>query len=644
LRLALQKRGFTTDQYLNIFQFMARTLREITQTQYIAPHEETLQTVIRQFLRKDLPFLFRPAEGGCLEETCDQVSEGFIRDHLATSFAVQELDTFIGRVLTSLARESQSLDRDSRTLLLSYDPEKCFSSFLNADEDLVNPIYLGNKGYVLTRLNGYGYPVPPGFIITTEFFRCRSAILAYHAAQRDLRRRLGDEVKHIEDRTGKVFGDPHRPLLVSIRSGSPISMPGAMHTFLNIGTNEPIIENLARHPRFEWAAWDNYRRFLQCWGMSFGIPRDRFDELILEMKRTYNVRYKRELAPEQMRELAQAYRRLIERHAVQVPTDPWDQLYTAVHQVIESWYADIARLYRQTMKISEEWGTAVVVQQMVFGNLDMESGTGVVFTRNPKKTESGVSLFGDYTVCAQGEDVVAGLVETFPICEQQVLAENRKRAGSLEERFPRIYRRLKQIAEDLIYERGFNHQNIEFTFEGADADSLYILQARDMVSPEGENLQRFVPTPDLEESLLGTGIGVGGGALCGIAVHWAEEVDRFRETYPDTPLILLRPDTVPDDIGIILKVDGILTARGGSTSHAAVTAYRLGKTCVVGCRRLQVNETESKGAIGDFLIRSGDWLGIDGLSGSIYRDRHDTIRVPTGSMLGKGSLERNRVH
>ena len=625
---ALETRDFSIDQYLNIFQFMARTVKEITQTQYIAIHESNLRAVIDQLLEQKHPLPFTPARGSSPTEVLNQASEWFIRDRLATSFAIQSLDNFIGKVLASLAKESQTLDRRTRTLLLSYDVEKCFSTFDPADSRLETQIYLGNKGYGLSRLNSFHYPVPPGFIITTEFFRCHRALLAYRAAEQDFLRRLRSEVRRLEEQCGRAFGDPRQPLLLSVRSGATISMPGVMHTFLNIGINESITESLAGQPRFEWAAWDNYRRFLQCWGMSFGIPRDRFDELILEVKRIYSARYKRELAPEQMRELAYAYKKLVERTAIEVPLDPWEQLQTAVQQVLASWYSDIARLYRQTMKIADEWGTAVVVQQMVFGNLDMDSGTGVVFTRNPKKTESAVGLFGDYTVCAQGEDVVAGLVETFPISEFQRATENPRAGISLEKEFPHIYRRLKGLAEDLVYKRGFNHQEIEFTFEGSQEESLYILQARDIVPPEEENLHRFVPTEELEASLLGTGIGVGGGALSGIAVHNGEEISLFRRRHPGIPLILLRPDTVPDDIDMILKVDGILTARGGSTSHAAVTAYRLGKTCVVGCRQLQVNEKRSRSTVGEHVLESGDWLAIEGHNGFIYKGRHKTTPAP----------------
>jgi pyruvate,orthophosphate dikinase len=625
LKQALETRGITVDQYLNIFQFTARTVKEIIQTQYIGLHEKNLKALIPQLVQSNRISAFTPPADATPEEVFYQTWEWFIRDYLATRFSIQLLDNFIGKVLAGLAQESQSLDSSTRTILLRYDPDKCFLPFQAKDKKLDTQIDLGNKGYFLKRLHSFGHPMPPGFVITTELFRCRHAILSYRPAKEDFLRRLALEVQRLEKRSDRGFGDSQRPLLLSVRSGSPISMPGMMDTFLNIGVNDQITEKLSQEPRFEWAAWDNYRRFLQCWGMSFGIPRNRFDDLMSEAKKAHSATYKRELRPKQMREVVGAYKELLDRSSVEVPSEPWKQLETAIYRVLDSWDSETAVLYRQAMKIADEWGTAVVVQQMVFGNLDTQSGTGVVFTRNPKKADSAVSLFGDYTICAQGEDVVSGLVATHPISLDQVLSENLKAAQSLEERFPRIYHQLRKIAEDLIHRRGFNHQDIEFTFENKDSSALYILQTRDIVSPEEEELWVFIPSRQLKASQVGSGIGVGGGALCGLAVHRFEEIRLYRQRYPGTPLIMIRPDTVPDDIDMVLQVDGILTARGGSTSHAAITAYRLGKTCVVGCPQLQVNEKRGKSIVGDHTIHSGEWLGLDGRNGFVYVGQHETV-------------------
>lgn len=625
LEHALESRRITLDQYLNIFQFIARTTKEIIQTQYIGVHESNLRIVIMQFIRNNKSLPFKPSKTSTEEEIYYQASEWFIRDHLATRFCIQKLDNFIGKVIAGLAKESQTLDQETRTLLLSYNPERCFISFESKDKTMDTQIYLGNKGYFLKCLHSFGYPVPPGFVVTTEFFRCRSAILAFDAALEDCRRRLEEEVHRLEEKSGRKLGDPNRPLLLSVRSGSIISMPGMMDTFLNIGINDEIAEKMAEQPRFAWSAWDNYRRFLQRLGMSYGIPRDLFDEIMSTTKRKYKVTYKREFSPEHMRELVNAYKKLFEEKSLPIPQSPWEQLRTAIYRVLDSWLSETASLYRKAMNIASEWGTAVVVQQMVYGNLDKESGTGVVFTRNPKKPDSAVTLYGDYMICIQGEDVVSGLVTTNPISERQRIMEDIESNDSLEIRFPGIYQRLKELAEDLVIKRGFNHQEIEFTFEGPNPDSLFILQTRDMAPPDTENLRVFIPTPELEAGMLGTGVGVGGGALSGLAVHQIEEVEDLRKLNPGVPLIMLRPDTVPDDIDMILKVDGILTARGGSTSHAAVAAYRLGKTCVVGCSQLQVNERESKSILRGHVIKTGDWISLDGHNGFIYIGRHETM-------------------
>jgi pyruvate,orthophosphate dikinase len=627
LKHALESRRITVDQYLNIFQFIARTVKEIIQTQHIGFHESNLRTVISQLINGNHPLPFTPAAGSTAEQLGHQASEWFIRDYLATRYCIQSLDNFVGKILAGLAQESQSLDRKTRTLLLSYNPERCFFPFDSNDITLDTQIYLGNKGYFLKCLRSFGYPVPPGFVVTTEFFRCRSAILAYDAAEEDFRRRLRNEVSHLEEQSGKRFGDPRNPLLLSVRSGSTFTMPGMMDTFLNIGINDEIVASMANQPGFAWAAWDNYRRFLQCWGMSHGIPRDPFDELMSTTKRVYSARYKRELLPEQMREVVHAYKRLLKEAAVAIPWDPWKQLETAIHRVLASWRSDTATLYRQAMKIADEWGTAVVVQKMVFGNVDTEAGTGVVFTRNPRRIGPAVTLHGDYTVCAQGEDVVSGLVATCPISEEQRKTDKLPSDQTLETQFPQIYASLQKLAEDLVYRRGFNHQDIEFTFESPKPDSLYVLQTRDMVPPEKDTLRVFLPTSKLHANLVGTGIGVGGGAMSGVAVHRMEEVDVFRRRYTGAPLIMIRPDTVPDDIELMLKVDGVLTARGGSSSHAAVAAYRLGKTCVVGCRQLRVTEKLGRSVIRNHAIRSGDWIGLDGHNGFIYVGRHETMPV-----------------
>jgi pyruvate,orthophosphate dikinase len=260
---------------------------------------------------------------------------------------------------------------------------------------------------------------------------------------------------------------------------------------------------------------------------------------------------------------------------------------------------------------------------MVFGNLNDRSGSGVIFTRNPKGASSEVALYGDFIFAVQGDDIVSGLVETYPISENQRKSERRHSDISLEAKFPAVYAELVRIAETLIYVKRFNHQEIEFTFESPTAEGLHILQTRDMVQTERRRRKTFRETDDLEASKIGTGIGVAGGALCGRSVYSEDDIKRFRAEDPHTPLILIRPDTVPDDVGILLQVDGLLTARGGSTSHAAVTIPQLDKVGVVGFSQLRVYESEGMSTVDGAMIRSGDYIAIDGWSGTVYLGRHE---------------------
>jgi pyruvate,orthophosphate dikinase len=273
------------------------------------------------------------------------------------------------------------------------------------------------------------------------------------------------------------------------------------------------------------------------------------------------------------------------------------------------------------MGISDDWGTAVTVQGMVFGNLSRQSGTGVVFTHNPRWSGETLKLWGDFTLGNQGEDVVSGLVKTLPISIMQQDIEMRETDITLETHFPEIYAELKAWATELIYNRAWSPQEIEFTFEGPSAKDLFLLQARDMAIRERKKVLTFAPEEVNGNRLLGHGIGVSGGAMTGRAVFSLEEIDQWRKKEAGTSLILVRGDTVPDDIREIFSADGLLTARGGMTSHAAVVAHRIGKTCVVGCENMVCNEAEKTFIFNRTLIRSGDFISIDGRAGSVYAGR-----------------------
>jgi pyruvate,orthophosphate dikinase len=462
-------------------------------------------------------------------------------------------------------------------------------------------------------------PVPPGFIITTEAFRCREIIDSYPPAEQNFKEQILQQISDIEKVTAKKFGDSKNPLLFSVRSGSAISQPGMMDTFLNVGMNEKIATGIEKHTGNAWFAWDCYRRFLQCYGMASGLERDDFDAIISELKRRAGVRFKRELTGMQMRKVAMTYKKMIVNAGIDIIDDPFEQLYFTIKKVFGSWEGPKARTYRKIMGISDDWGTAATVQEMIFGNISQQSGTGVFFTHNPRWSEDSLRLWGDFTIGNQGEDVASGLVTTLPISIIQQDIEMRETDITLESHFPEIFKALKKLANELIHIRGWSPQEMEFTFESPRVEDLYLMQTRDMTIRERKKVLTFDLGDIEEDELLGHGIGVSGGAMSGRIVFDLEEIDQWRTVEPETFLILARGDTVPDDIREIYAADGLLTARGGVTSHAAVVAYRLGKTCIVGCGNLACNEKEKSCRFNEAHFKSGDYLSIDGREGSVYR-------------------------
>jgi pyruvate,orthophosphate dikinase len=620
---ALQIRQFSVDQYIDIFQFIAKGIQDITRDYYIAVHRLNLPIIVNQMRSGNEPDHAKAAAQK-EQELLYQQSENFFRSIIAAAFGLQVLDTFVNAIIRTLTAERERFkdNKEILNLVMAYIPEAAVSALHKRNREIDNQILIGNKGYFLKELIAFGFPVPPGFIITTEVFRGNQALAGYKYILKDLTKRISDEIVELERLTGKRFGNPRNPLLLSVRSGATISLPGMMHSFLNVGINEKIAEGLGRKKGYEWATWDSYRRFLQTWGMFHGLERNIFDEIMSGFKQRYTIAKKIQFSPEQMREIALAYRKAMEQQGIEVLDDPAAQLQHAISQVFNSWNSEHARIYRRQIHLSDEWGTAVIVQAMVFGNLNERSGSGVIFTRDPRGSSPNVAIYGDFIFGVQGDDIVSGLVETYPISERQRASEKRDAAISLEQRFPEIYRELVRLAEVLVYEKGFNHQEIEFTFENSERKGLYILQTRDMVQREAGKVKTFKDDWELEHCLLGVGIGVSGGALAGRAVYSEQEIEHFRQTEPETPLILVRPDTVPDDVGIILKVEGLLTARGGSTSHAAVTISQLDKVGVVGFNKLHVFESEGYSVVDGKQIRGGDFIAIDGWSGAIYTGRH----------------------
>ncbi|MFO7986339.1 MAG: PEP/pyruvate-binding domain-containing protein [Desulfatiglandaceae bacterium] len=616
---SLEIRGFSHTQYLDIFRGLSKAVGNIVSDYYNNTHQDNLLRIIKHLPEENLLPKYRfPEDQKDSNSLANRVTEVFLRDRIASSLGLQQLDLFLGRILHTLFDQSHKLPDERVKLLLSYDPQKAITRMDRVRKGLLDIIHLGSKGFNLVKLQALGFPVPPGFIVTTEVFRCREVIDNYPPAKKNFQDQIAAEVGHINRVSGKAFGNPQNPLLFSVRSGSSVSQPGMMNTFLDVGINEAVVHGLIQQTGNHWFGWDTYRRFLQSYGMAFGLIRDDFDAIIDEFKQRLGLLYKRNFSGENMREVAMTYKRLIRDHGIEIVEDPLEQLYVAIGKVFDSWNVPKARTYRRIMGISDDWGTAVTVQAMVFGNFSASSGAGVFFTHNPRWSGDTLMLWGDFTQGNQGEDVVSGLVKTLPISETQAEIENRETSTTLETLFPEIYDTLRERAKGLIYDENWSPQEIEFTFEGSSPSQLYFLQTREMAIRERRKVYSFGTPPEGAAQLIGHGIGVSGGAMTGRVVFSLDEIKQWRTKEPETALIMVRSDTVPDDITEIYEADGLLTARGGSTSHAAIVAHRLEKTCVVGCPNLVCSEKERSCAFDQTTLHSGDWISMDGLEGSVY--------------------------
>jgi pyruvate, orthophosphate dikinase len=616
---SLSIKGFSVTQYLDIFKGFAEAVQNIVKDYVHNLHGANLNRILpglrpEQILPRYLPP--EPLENP--ERLHHRITEIFFRDRIAATLGLQPLDGLIGRILQTLRQQAEALPPDQLLRLLLYEPRAALVAIGEARGPQAGVVHLGTKGFNLVKLHDLGFRVPPGFIITTEVFRCRHVIEGYAPAQRSFHEQIRRAVHRLEHATGKRFGDPVEPLLLSVRSGSAVSQPGMMDTLLDVGNNEEITAAVAARTGNAWFAWDNYRRFLQNYGMAHDLTRDDFDAVIGEFKRRTGVQLKRRFTDDQMRSVALAYRQLILDAGIPILDSPFEQLLLALRRVLHSWESPKARAYRRIMGISDDWGTAIAVQAMVYGNRSEGSGTGVVFTHNPRWSGEVLRLWGDFTTTNQGEDVVSGLVHTMPVSLVQQEVEKRDTDVTLETHFPGIYRELSRWARMLIEDHGWSPQEIEFTFESPEPGDLYMLQTRDMAIRESPKTLCFDPEAIPPGARLGHGIGVSGGAMSGRVVFSLEEIGQWRVRAPTTRLILARTDTVPDDIREIHAADGLLTARGGVTSHAAVVAHRLGKTCVVGCTELVCDEREGVCTFAAAVLRTGDRISIDGREGAVY--------------------------
>ncbi|SHK42731.1 pyruvate, phosphate dikinase [Rhodothermus profundi] len=493
---------------------------------------------------------------------------------------------------------------------------------------------LGGKGANLAEMSAIGLPVPPGFTITTE------ACAYYHAHAgkwpEGLEAQVREGVRHIEQLMNARFGDPANPLLVSVRSGAAISMPGMMDTVLNLGINDQVVEGLARRTNNERFAYDAYRRFIDMFGdVVMGVKHDYFEEVLDALKKEKGVQEDTELDADALKELVRRYKEVYRQHTGSLfPEDPYEQLYKAINAVFASWNSERAVKYRQIHKIRGLLGTAVNVQAMVFGNMGERSGTGVCFTRNPATGEN--ELYGEFLINAQGEDVVAGIRTPRSIAE-------------LKQLMPEVYDELLRLAR--LLERHYkNMQDIEFTVQEG---RLFILQTRngkrtgvaaikiavdmvdeglvdkktavrDLVDPEHLDQllhPRFKNEQAYKDRVIGRGLPASPGAAVGQVVFTAEDAEAWKEQ--GKQVILVRVETSPEDVGGMHAAEGILTSRGGMTSHAAVVARGWGKPCVAGCGDIVIDYQTKTFRAGDVVVKEGDWISINGSTGEVILGKEE---------------------
>ena len=494
---------------------------------------------------------------------------------------------------------------------------------------------LGGKGANLAEMMNLGMPVPYGFTVTTE--ACNQYYADNETINEGIRKEIFEYLMKLEELAGKQFGDPKNPLLVSVRSGARASMPGMMDTILNLGMNDEVVEGVAKlmdNPRF---AYDSYRRFIQMFAdVVMGLNKAKFEEIIDEMKETKGVEQDTELDAEDMKVMVKRFKKFYQESLdEEFPSDPKEQLYRAIEAVFRSWNNQRAIFYRKMNDIPGDWGTAVNVQMMVFGNMGDDCGTGVAFTRNPSTGEN--KLYGEFLMNAQGEDVVAGIRTPQTIDQLKVIA-------------PAAYDKFVEICSTL--EKDYkNMQDMEFTIEKG---NLFMLQTRngkrtaaaalkiacDMVDEgmitKDEALMMVEPKqldallhPQFDAEALkkakpiASALPASPGAACGQIVFSAEEA--IAETALGHKVILVRLETSPEDIEGMHVSEGILTVRGGMTSHAAVVARGMGACCVSGCGDIAINEEEKYFEVKGNRYNKGDYISLDGSTGNVYGEKIKTV-------------------
>ncbi len=523
---------------------------------------------------------------------------------------------------------------------------------------------LGGKGANLAEMNSIGVPVPPGMTITTE-----ACVEYYEIGKERMVEMLKDEVengiKHIEDITKTKFGDRENPLLVSVRSGARKSMPGMMDTVLNLGLNEDAVAGIAKKSGNERFAWDSYRRFIQMYGdVVLGIEpetkedTDPFEKELEFVKNIKGVKHDTQLEIEDLKNLVERYKKVIKNKTGKpFPTDPWEQLWEAILAVFGSWNNRRAIRYREMNGIPHHWGTAVNVQSMVFGNLGQTSATGVAFTRD---AATGENIFnGEYLINAQGEDVVAGIRTPQQVtlegskrwAELQGISEQERKNDypSLEESMPEVFKELN-IVQQKLEEHYKDMQDLEFTIQegklwllqtrtgkrtGAAMVRIAIEMLKEGIIDEKEAILRQEPNKldellhpvfkkedEAKAEVLTTGLPASPGAATGQIVFHADEAEQWRDE--GKKVILVRIETSPEDVSGMDAAQGILTARGGMTSHAAVVARGMGKCCVSGAGELEIDYKSKKVKIDNKILKEGDWISLNGTSGQVLEGKIPT--------------------
>lgn len=507
---------------------------------------------------------------------------------------------------------------------------------------------LGGKGANLAEMTNLGLPIPQGFTVSTE--ACTEYYKAGKEISKEIENQIFEALKEIEKIQGKKFGDNSDPLLVSVRSGARASMPGMMDTILNLGLNDEAVEGFAKKTENERFAYDSYRRFIQMYSdVVMEVPKSYFEKIIDEVKEEKGVKFDTDLTVEDLKELVTRFKKVYKEamNGEEFPQDPKEQLMGAVTAVFRSWDNPRAIVYRRMNDIPGDWGTAVNVQSMVFGNMGETSGTGVAFTRNPSTGEKGI--YGEYLINAQGEDVVAGVRTPQPI-------------SKLEEDLPECYKEFMELAQKLE-----NHyrdmQDMEFTIQEG---KLYFLQTRNgkrtaqaaikiacdlvdegMISEDeavmridAKSLDQLLHPTFKKEALakgevIGSALPASPGAAAGKIVFTAEEAKKEGMGGKGERVILVRLETTPEDIEGMIAAKGILTVRGGMTSHAAVVARGMGTCCVSGCGDIKINEEKETFELAGKTYKKGDYISLDGSTGKIYAGDIETEEASVSGNFGR---------